>query len=368
MKIPSQDLKRQYKSIQNEIDAVVLEVLAQQSFILGPYVESFENSMANYCGAKYAIGVSSGTDALLLALMACGIKSGDEVITTPFTFFATAGSIARLGALPVFVDIDPATYNIDVRKIASAVSSKTKALLPVHLFGQCAEMDAILEMAQTKGLYVIEDAAQAIGAFYKGKQAGTMGDTGCFSFYPSKNLGAYGDGGLVTANDDEMGALIKALRVHGSNARYYHEYVGINGRLDALQAAILHTKLKHLNEWSEKRRTVAAYYDEHLRGLPVRLPEIMNGNTHIYHQYVIATPKRDLLKEYLSEQGIETVIYYPVPLHLQKCFGYLGYKPGDLPVSEKAANEVLALPVFPEITREEQDFVVEQIKDFFTRK
>ncbi|MBM4054530.1 MAG: DegT/DnrJ/EryC1/StrS family aminotransferase [Planctomycetes bacterium] len=368
MKIASLDLKRQYKSIQKEIDSAVLDVLASQSFVLGHYVESFEKSMANYCGAKYAIGVASGTDALLLALMACGIKSGDEVITTPFTFFATAGSIARLGALPVFVDIDPVTYNIDVNKIASVANKNTKALLPVHLFGQCAEMDTILEIARDKGLHVIEDAAQAIGALYKGKQAGTMGDIGCFSFYPSKNLGAYGDGGLVTANDDRLAALVKSLRVHGSVTRYYHEYVGINSRLDALQAVILNTKLKYLNEWSEKRRTVAAYYDEQLRETPVRLPKIMNCNTHIYHQYMIATPKRDLLKEHLSRHGIETVIYYPVPLHLQKCFEYLGYKPGDLPVSEKAANEVLAMPIFPEITREEQDYVVEQIKNFFFRK
>ncbi|MCF6148903.1 MAG: DegT/DnrJ/EryC1/StrS family aminotransferase [Candidatus Kuenenia sp.] len=366
MKIPSLDLKRQYKNIQNEINSVVLDVLASQSFILGSRVESFEKSIVKYCGAKYAIGVASGTDALLLALMACGIKNGDEVITTPFTFFATAGSIARVGATPVFVDIDPVTYNIDVNKIASAVNSKTKAILPVHLFGQCAEMDTILEIARTGGLRVIEDAAQAIGAFYKGKQAGTIGDIGCFSFYPSKNLGAYGDGGLVTANDDGLAALVKSLRVHGSNTKYYHEYVGINSRLDSLQAAILSAKLKYLNEWSEKRRTVAAYYDEQLRETPVRIPEIMDCNTHIYHQYMIATPKRDLLKEHLSQQGIETVIYYPVPLHLQKCFEYLGYKPGDLPVSEKAANEVLALPIFPEITKEEQDYVVEQIKNFFT--
>jgi len=267
--------------------------------------------------------------------------------------------------VPVFVDIDPSTYNIDVNKIASAVNKKTKAILPVHLYGQCADMDAILEVARANGLMVIEDAAQAIGAVYKGQNAGTMGNVGCFSFYPTKNLGGYGDGGLVTTNDDALGKLIKILRVHGSEPKYYHSHVGINGRLDAIQAAVLSVKLKYLNDWSESRRWVASYYSEHLKELPIRLPKTESYNSHIFHQYVIATTQRDELIQYLKQQGIETAIYYPVPLHLQKCFEYLGYKEGDLPESEKASRETLALPIFPEITQKEQDYVIGHIKNFF---
>lgn len=365
MKITSLDLGRQYESIRDEINKAVLEVIESQSFVLGPFVEAFEHSIAKFCSVKHAIGVSSGTDAILLALMACGIKNGDEVITTPFTFFATAGSIVRLGAVPVFVDTDPSTYNINVSKIASAVNKKTKAILPVHLYGQCADMDTILEVARANGLMVIEDAAQAIGAVYKGQNAGTIGNVGCFSFYPTKNLGGYGDGGLVTTNDDELAKLIKILRVHGSEPKYYHSYIGINGRLDAIQAAVLSVKLEYLNDWSESRRWVASYYSEHLMGLPIRLPKIESHNTHIFHQYVIATSQRDELIQYLKQQGIETAIYYPVPLHLQKCFEYLGYKEGDLPESEKASRETLALPIFPEITQKEQDYVIGHIKNFF---
>lgn len=368
MKVCSLDLKRQYESIREEINKAVLEVIASQSFVLGPFVESFENSIAGYCSVKHAIGVSSGTDAILLALTACGVKSGDEVITTPFTFFATAGSIARLGAVPVFVDIDPATYNIDVNKIAPVVNKRTKVILPVHLYGQCADMDTILEIAHANGLMVIEDAAQAIGALYKGKNAGTLGNLGCFSFYPTKNLGGYGDGGLVTTNDDRLAELVKVLRVHGSKQRYYHLHIGMNGRLDAIQAAVLSVKLKYLNAWSEKRRSIAAYYHEQLKGLPIRLPEAEPHNAHIYHQYVIATSDRDALMKYLGRHGIETTIYYPVPLHLQKCFEFLGYKRGDLPESERAANETLALPIFPEITRKEQDYVISHIKNFISQQ
>jgi len=366
MKITSLDLGRQYESIRNEINKAVLEVIDSQSFVLGPFVESFEHSIAEFCYAKHAIGAASGTAAILLALMACGIKNGDEAITTPFTFFATAGSIARLGAVPVFVDIDPSTYNIDVSKIASAVNEKTKAILPVHLYGQCADMDTILEVARANRLMVIEDAAQAIGAVYKGQNAGTLGNVGCFSFYPTKNLGGYGDGGLVTTNDDELAGLIKILRVHGSEPKYYHSYIGINGRLDAIQAAVLSVKLEYLNDWSESRRWVASYYSEHLKELPIRLPNTESYNTHIFHQYVIATSQRDALIQHLKQQGIETAIYYPVPLHLQKCFEYLGYKEGDLPESEKASRETLALPIFPEITQKEQDYVIGHIKNFFT--
>ncbi|HJW86050.1 MAG TPA: DegT/DnrJ/EryC1/StrS family aminotransferase [Candidatus Brocadiaceae bacterium] len=365
MKIASLDLKRQYESIREEIDKAVLEVISSQLYILGPYVEAFERSMAKFCRVKHAIGVSSGTDAILIALMACGVKRGDEVITTPFTFFATGSSIARLEAVPVFVDIDPSTYNIDVNKIAGAVTKKTKVILPVHLYGQCADMDAILQVAREHKLLVVEDAAQAIGAVYKGGQAGTLGDLGCFSFYPTKNLGGYGDGGLVASNDDSLAELVSILRVHGSKQRYYHSHVGINGRLDALQAAILSVKLKYLDEWSEKRRLVASHYSAHLEGLPIRLPAIASYNTHIFHQYVIAVSKRDALRSYLEQQGIDSAIYYPVPLHLQQCFEYLGYKRGDFPESERAANEVLALPIFPEITQEEQDFVIGHVKKFF---
>src|SRR3989338_8493976 len=308
MKITSLDLGRQYESIRDEINNAVLEVIDSQSFVLGPFVESFERGIAKFCCVRHAIGVSSGTDAILLALMACGIKNGDEVITTPFTFFATAGSIVRLGAVPVFVDIDPYTYNIDVSKIASAVNKKTKAILPVHLYGQCADMDAILEIARANRLMVVEDAAQAIGAAYKGQNAGTFGNVGCFSFYPTKNLGGYGDGGLVTTNDDELARLIKILRVHGSEPKYYHSFIGINGRLDAIQAAVLSVKLEYLNDWSESRRWVASYYSEHLKELPIRLPNTESYNTHIFHQYVIATSQRDALIQHLKQQGIETAI------------------------------------------------------------
>lgn len=308
MKVSSLDLKRQYETIREEINKAVLEVLSSQSFILGPYVESFEGKIAQFCCVKHAIGISSGTDALLLALMACGIKHGDEVITTPFTFFATASSIARVGGVPVFVDIDPSTYNIDVTKISAAVNKKTKAILPVHLYGQCADMDAILDIARIHGLAVVEDAAQAIGAVYKGKNAGSFGDVGCFSFYPTKNLGGYGDGGLIATNNDKLADFIKLLRVHGSKSKYYHSYIGINGRLDAIQAAVLSVKLNYLNGWSEKRRAIAAYYQHHLKDLPIRLPRIEAHNTHIFHQYVIATPARDALAKHLDRQDRKSVV------------------------------------------------------------
>jgi len=368
VKISSLDLKRQYECIRTEINNAVTDVLESQSFVLGSFVKQFEDKIADYCGVKHAVGVASGTDALLLALMASDIGTGDEVITTPFTFFATAGSIVRVGARPIFLDIEPHTYNIDTSKMASVVSKKTKAILPVHMFGQCADMDTILRVAKDNGLKVIEDAAQAIGAIYKEENAGTIGDIGCFSFYPSKNLGGYGDGGLVTVNDDSLAELLRSLRVHGAaKTKYQHDYVGINSRLDAIQAAILTVKLSYLKDWSEKRRSVASYYNKHLKDTPVRLPEIAQNNMHIFHQYVIATPRRDLLKKYLEQQGIETVIYYPISLHLQKCFEFLGYKEGDFPVSENASKEVLALPIFPEITQEEQDFIIGHIKTFFSK-
>jgi dTDP-4-amino-4,6-dideoxygalactose transaminase len=372
MKVPLLDLQAQYATIKDEILPVVHEVLDSQRFILGPQVEAFEREVADFSGTGFAIGVSSGTDALLLCLMAAQVDWGDEVITTPYTFFATAGSIARVGATPVFVDIDPATYNINPELIEAKISPKTKAIIPVHLYGQCADMKPILDVGQKHDVFVIEDAAQAIGAEYGGMDdgiryhAGNMGDFGCFSFFPSKNLGGFGDGGMVVANDAELAQLVKMLRTHGGKDKYRNAMVGMNGRLDALQAAILRVKLRHLESWSEQRRQHATYYNEAFVELEqVQTPSTASGNLHIYNQYIIRVPKRDELQTYLKEQGIGTAIYYPIPLHLQECFAHLGYQPDDLPESERAAHETLALPVYPELTREQQDYVVETIRHFY---
>ena len=378
MKIPLLDLKAQYLTIKEEIKAAVDEVLESQHFILGQKVEELESNIAAYTGTRRAIGVSSGTDALLVSLMALDIKPGDEVITSSFTFFSTAGVIARLNARPVFVDIDPITYNIDPKKIESKITNKTKAIIPVHLFGQCADMDAILEVARKYKLYVIEDAAQSIGAEYKGKKAGAMGDLGIFSFFPSKNLGGYGDGGMVVTDDEALYEKIKILRVHGSNPKYYHKMVGGNFRLDALQAAILNVKLKYLDAWSQKRKENAIYYDSRFQevGLKekgrIRTPEPVyrlsgEKNYHIYNQYTIQSKKRDKLQEFLKENGIGTQIYYPVPLHLQECFKDLGYKKGDLPSSEQASSSVLSIPVYPELTIAQKDYIVQKISEFYNR-
>jgi len=372
MNVPLLDLKAQYATIKEEIKPVVDEVLESQRFILGPEVETLEREIAEFSGTSFGIGVSSGTDALLLVLMAIKTGSGDEVITTPYTFFATAGSIVRVGAVPVFVDIDPQTYNMNPSLIEEKITSKTKAIIPIHLYGQCADMKPILELSQKHDLIVIEDAAQAIGSEYgrmgNGNcyKAGNMGHFGCFSFFPSKNLGGFGDGGMVVANDESLAKRVRDLRTHGGKDKYRNYMVGINGRLDALQAAILRVKLKYLEEWSEKRRQHAAYYNQAFSSSEhIQTPYTEPGNLHIYNQYVIRVPKRDELQAYLKEHHIGNAIYYPIPLHLQECFEYLEYKPGHFPESEKAAAKTIALPVYPELTQEQQDYVIERISNFY---
>ncbi len=375
MKVPLLDLKAQYNSIREEILKVTQEVYESQYFILGPRVEALEKEISEYCSSKYATGVTSGTDALLISLIAADIGDEDIVITTPYTFFATAGSIARTGAVPVFVDIDPDTYNISTDGIENNVNAMTddqrsrlKAIMPVHLYGQCADMDPILKIAKKHDLVVIEDAAQAIGAEYKGKRAGSIGDFGCFSFFPSKNLGAFGDGGIVTTNSDELYEKLKILRVHGSYPKYYHKIIGGNFRLDALQAAIVSVKLKHLDGWTAARQGNANRYRELFAnaGLDnIKLPVESQGR-HIYNQFVISVPKkRDDLRLFLQEAEIGTEVYYPVTMHLQECFSYLSYKKGDFPISEHAASHTLALPIYPELTEDQQAYVVDKIKAFY---
>ena len=378
MKVPLLDLKQQYSKIKDEIMSEVETVFDSQVFILGPKVEELEKRIAEYCGAKYAVGVSSGTDALLIALMAEGVGQGDLVVTTPYSFFATVGVIARLGAIPFFVDIDERTYNMDPVKLAARLKSldkeqrsRLKAVIPVHLFGQCAEMEPIIGIAREYGIKVIEDAAQAIGAEYQFndgtvKRAGSMGDYGCFSFYPTKNLGAFGEGGMVTCNDEEIYRLLKVYRNHGDVSRYSHRYIGGNFRLDALQAAILLIKLKYLDQWTEKRIRNAGIYRALSKKdlIKIEFP-LEKEKRHIYNQFVIKVRDgRDGLKQFLSEKGIGCEIYYPVPLHLQECFKRLKYGVGDLPVSENAALNTLALPVYPELTRDQLSYVVDSLKLF----
>ena len=354
MDVPLLDLKPQYAAVKDEIDAAIAGVVASQRFVLGPVVEACEEAVATYCGCDHGVGVSSGTDALLLALMAEGIGAGDEVVTTPFTFFATAGVVARLGATPVFVEIDPSTFNIDPAQIEAKVTPRTRAVVPVHLFGQMAEMAPIMEIADRRGLVVIEDAAQAIGAERDGRRAGSVGHYGCFSFFPTKNLGAYGDGGIVTTNDPARSAKLKTLRVHGEQRKYHHRTVGGNFRLDALQAAVVLAKLPYLDGWTDARRRNAALYRRLVGELPddararIALPYETPGR-HVWNQFVVQVADRDLVKDRLAAAGVGTAVYYPVPLHLQECFADLGYAPGDLPVSERAAARVLALPIFPEL-------------------
>lgn len=369
MNVPLLDLKAQYQAVKPEIDAAVAEVLESQYFILGPKVKACEEAIAQYSWCKHAVGVSSGTDALLISLTCEGIGLGDEVITTPYTFFATVGSIARTGARPVFVDIDPVTYNIDPASIESRITDRTKAIIPVHLYGQMADMDPIMRLARDHDLVVIEDAAQAIGAEYKGRRAGSIGHYGCFSFFPSKNLGAAGDGGMVVTNDADRAEKLSRLRVHGSKPKYYHQIIGGNFRLDALQAAIVAVKLRHLDHWTAARQKNAARYDQLFaatdlveKGI-VTLPTVRT-NRHIFNQYVIRTPKRDELKAFLKEKGVGTEVYYPVPMHVQQCFSDLGYSVGDFPESEKAANESLALPVYPELVDEQINHVVDCVVAF----
>ncbi len=364
MKVPSLDLKRQYATVKARTDEAIRRVVESQGFILGPEVEGIEKDVAALCGAKHAVGVSSGSEALHLALLAAGIGRGDEVITTAYTFFATAGAIHQTGARPVFLDIEPRTFNIQIKDIERRITDRTRAILPVHLYGQCAEMDELLAVARRRNLLVIEDAAQAIGAEYKGRKAGAMGDMGCFSFYPTKNLSCFGDGGMVTTNSDELAQKLRILRVHGAQPKYYHSVVGVNARLDALQAAVLRAKIGYLAGWNQRRRDIARFYDAGLQDADVVTPYAAPHGVHVYHQYVIRSRKRDALAAFLKEGGVDTAIYYPVPLHVQACFADLGGKEGDLPESERAARETLALPIFPELTQDEMAHVVKCICDF----
>lgn len=397
MKVPLLDLKPQYQSLKKELDDAILRVAESQHFILGPEVEKMEKEFCEYLHCKHAIGVSSGTDALLLALMAIDIKPGDEVIVPTYSFFATAGVVSRLNAIPVFTDIDPVTFNINPDDFKKKITSKTKAVIPVHLYGQSAEMNAIMKIAKEKNIIVIEDAAQAIGTQYKdvrmdsfgGKCVGTIGDIGCFSFFPSKNLGGYGDGGLVTTNNDDLAYMLRIKRVHGGEQKYYHKVIGGNFRIDALQAAVLRVKLPHLDKWSEKRRANAEYYNELFikAGLSegpgrikfdeknkVLLPKAVYKNIsglknyHIYNQYIIRVQNRDEMKKFLTENEIGNEIYYPVPFHLQECFANLNHKAGDFPEAENASNTSLAIPIYPELTKQQQEFVVQKIKEFTQSK
>ena len=372
MNVPLLDLTRQYQSLAGELQDAMRTVVEEQRFILGPTVERFEREVAEYLSVRHAVGCASGTDALLLSLRALDVQPGDEVVTTPFTFFATAGAIHNAGARPVFADIRPDTYNLDPAAAEAAVGKRTRAVIPVHLFGQMAEMTAFRALADGAGIGLIEDAAQAIGARQRTPDGewittGTLGDTAAFSFFPSKNLGAFGDGGLVTANRDDLAARLRLLRVHGGRQMYHHEEVGYNSRLDALQAAVLSVKLPHLPGWSEARRANARFYDEALAGVEgVRTPVVLPGNESIFNQYTIRVldGRRDDLVRFLGERGVGSSVYYPVPLHLQECFGYLGYGRGDFPVSEAAALEVLSLPIFPELRREQLEYVAESIREF----
>jgi dTDP-4-amino-4,6-dideoxygalactose transaminase len=365
MQVPLLDLKAQHKTCKREVRRAINEVCESQLFILGPVVAEFEEKIATYCGSKYAIGVSSGTDALLVSLMALEIGPDDEVITTPFTFFATAGCIARVGAKPVFVDVEADSYNIDVRLIEEKITENTRAIMPVHLFGQAAQMKPIMEIARQHHLAVIEDAAQAMGATQDGVKCGNFGTCGCFSFYPSKNLGGFGDGGLVTTNSKTIAEKIKILRDHGQNPQYFYKIVGGNFRLNAIQAAVLTVKLHHLDKWNEKRRQNAALYDYIFADSPVKGPKIDSNNVSIYHQYTVTVPKRDQLQKFLAENQIGSTVFYPKPLHLQECFMELGHREGDLPVAEKLCSEVLSLPVYPELTEEQVEYVAKTVLKFY---
>jgi dTDP-4-amino-4,6-dideoxygalactose transaminase len=368
IEVPLLDLKAQYATIRSEVRAAIDRVCESQHFIMGPEVAAFEHAIAEFCGTRFAIGVSSGTDALLAALMAIGVGPGDEVITTPYSFFATAGVIVRLGARPVFVDIDPRTYNLAPSAVSARMTSRTKAVMPVHLFGRCVDLEPMLKAYAERAPYVVEDAAQAIGARDSaGRQAGTIGHIGCFSFFPSKNLGAFGDAGMVVTDDADLADRLRVLRVHGSQPKYYHRTVGGNFRLDALQAAILQVKLPYLTSWTEARRRHAGRYRQLCEEMQVlewvSLPEDTPG--HIYNQFVVRCPERDCLRAFLGEHGVETEVYYPLPLHLQECFSHLGYQVGDFPHAEAAALESLALPVYPELTEDQQRYVMAQIGAFY---
>ena len=369
MKVPLLDLQAQYASLRDGMREAIDRVMDSQRFVLGDEVRKLETSIAEYVEIEHAVACASGSDALLLALMALDIEAGDEVITTPFTFFATAAAVTRLGARPVFVDIDPDTYNLDTSQVSAAITSRTKAIMPVHLYGQCAEMEPLLALRERHGIPIVEDAAQAIGATDRGRRAGSMGVMGCFSFYPTKNLGGAGDGGMLATNDDRLAQRLRRLRTHGGATEYEHSEVGINSRLDELQAAILNVKLSHLDEWSEERRRKADVYSELLNSahlsFPVITPLVREEARHIFHQYVIRVPQhRDALMDHLKSAGVSTKVYYPIPLHRQDCFSYLGYREGAFPESERAARETVALPIYPELLEEQQAYVVDSIKSF----
>jgi dTDP-4-amino-4,6-dideoxygalactose transaminase len=383
--VPLLDLKAQYQQIRAEVIPVIEAVCASQRFILGEHVSALEAEVAAYCASSAGIGVSSGTDALLLALMALEVGAGDEIITTPFTFFATAGTIARLGARPVFCDIDPVSFNLSPQSVAEFIErhcsvqggqlvnrltgGRVKGLMPVHLYGQSADMDPLMALARQHRLKVIEDAAQAIGTEYKGVRVGSIGDVGCFSFFPSKNLGAFGDAGLCTSNDAGLAESMRVLRVHGGKPKYFHAVIGGNFRIDELQAAVLRVKLKYLDGWTEARQRNAAYYDSAFAAADLAgsliTPKATVPGRHIFNQYIVRAKYRDALKDHLTARSIGTEIYYPVPLHMQKCFAYLKYAPGDFPESERAAAETLALPVYPELNRAQLDHVIASVADFY---
>jgi len=363
MNVPLLDVKAQIESCREDISRAIDDVLDKCRFIMGGEVGELERRVVEYTGAEFAVACASGTDALLLSLRGIGIEPGDEVITTPFTFFATAGAVSNVGAKPVFADIDEKTFNIDPDKINPG--SKTKAVIAVHLFGQCADMDRISQKAQ--GAKILEDAAQSIGAKYKNRMSGLMGDFGCFSFFPSKNLGGIGDGGMITTNDPELFEKIKILRLHGEKKKYFHSIVGTNSRLDTIQAAVLLVKLSRLDQWTEQRREHGIYYNEAFRSIEqIRVPYIDPNCYHVFNQYTVRVKNRDELQAFLTKKGIGSAIYYPLPLHLQECFSSLGYKKGDFPVAERVAEEVLSLPVYPELPKEKQDYVIENIKEFYS--
>ena len=373
MNVPLFELKAQYAAVRNEVRDALERIFNSQQFVLGPEGEGLEEEIGRYCQTRFAIGCASGSDALLLALMSCGIGGGDEVITTPFTFFATGAAITRLGARPIFVDIDAHTYNLDVARVEAAISPRTKAIIAVHIYGQCVDMQPLLELAGKHNIPVIEDTAQAIGAEDRGRRAGSMGTIGCLSFYPSKNLGAAGDGGMLVTNDEDHARRLRMLRVHGEEQKYHHELVGINSRLDEIQAAVLRAKLPHLDDWTQARRQQVKQYElmftsaglnEH-----IEMPRVRDDGKHVFHLFVIRVQAgiRDALRNHLNANGVGNGVYYPVPLHLQECFRYLGFKAEDFPLAEAAAAETLALPAYPEMTAEQQNYVVSTIASFFER-
>lgn len=361
--IPFVDLKRQYAAIRDEVDHAIQDVLDQCAFASGPAVAAFEAEFARYCGVRHCVGVNSGTSALHLALLACGIGRGDEVITVPMTFVATAWAISYVGARPVFVDIDPVTFTIDISQVERAITSRTRAILPVHLYGQMAPLDPLLEISNRHGLALIEDAAQAHGATYYGRRAGAVGRVGCFSFYPSKNLGAYGESGAITTNDDAIAARVRSLRDHAQSERYRHEEVGFNYRMDGLQGAVLRVKLAHIEEWNAKRREIAERYRALLGDTPFALPDEAEGRRHVWHLYVVRHPERNRLQQALTAAGIATGLHYSIPVHLQPAYASLGYRVGDFPVAEKVAQECLSLPIYPELRADEQELVVKVLKE-----